>query len=72
LKQKKSEKGGIAEIKFAIKIMYFTIIKGYLQIQDMFKNSLFKKVQVICLSNVTGQVIKELRHTVGKRSLPCF
>ena len=28
--------------------MYITIIKGYLQIQDIFKNSLFKKVQVIC------------------------
>jgi len=32
MKEKKSEKGGIVEIKFAIKIMCITIIKGYLQI----------------------------------------
>ena len=32
MKKKNQKKGGIAEIKFAIKIMYITIIKGYLQI----------------------------------------
>ena len=30
--KKKLEKRGIVEIKFAIKIMYITIMKGYLQI----------------------------------------
>lgn len=38
----------------------------------MFENSLFTKVQIICLSDVLRQVIEHLRPTVGKRSLPCF
>ena len=31
----------------------------------MFKNSLFKKVQVICLSNVLGQVIKSFEQKIS-------
>ena len=32
MKEKNSERGGVFDIKFAIKIMYITFIKGYLQI----------------------------------------
>ena len=61
-RKKKSEKGGIVEIKFAIKIIIF--IKGIYKFNICLK--------ILYLKRFRSFVIKELRPTEGRRSLPCF